>query len=88
MNAYQLKTPSFLETGWQILLFLLFQKEIAQKYHTQMVLLRGCSQKFLFLYVKKFSLSNGALILLFQKADKAFLQHFFISLLLGFSSRL
>ena len=76
MNAYQLKTPSFLETGWQILLFLLFQKEIAQKYHTQMVLLRGCSQKFLFLYVKKFSLSNGALILLFQKADKAFLQHF------------
>ncbi len=76
MRTNQLKTPSLLETWRQVLLFLIFHKEIAPQYHSQMVLLHGCSKKSLFLYVKNFPLTDEALMLLFQKADKGFLQKF------------
>lgn len=76
MRTNQLKTPSLLETWRQVLLFLIFHKEIAPQYHSQMVLLHGCSKKSLFLYVKNFPLTDEALMLLFQKADKAFIHDF------------
>ena len=76
MRTNQLKTPSLLETWRQVLLFLIFHKEIAPQYHSQMVLLHGCSKKSLFLYVKIFPLTDEALMLLFQKADKAFIHDF------------